>query len=73
MPVYEFVCEDCGNVMEVWATLEELDRGLEPECERCGSRRLTRKLSASSLGSSLPSRPARQGGCDPGGGGGCCC
>lgn len=72
MPVYEFACEDCRNVMEVWATLEEHSRGLEPVCERCGSRRLTRKLSAPSLGSSLPSRPARQGGCDPGGGGGCC-
>ncbi len=72
MPVYEFVCEDCGKTMEVWATIEELSRGLEPVCECCGSRRLTRKLSAPSLGSSVPSRPARQGGCDTGGGRSCC-
>lgn len=72
MPVYEFVCEDCGYTTEVWATLDELSRGLAPVCERCGSRRLVRKLSAPSVGSGAPSRPARQRGCDPGGGGSCC-
>lgn len=72
MPIYEFTCKDCGKTTEVWATLDEFDRGLEPVCDRCGSRRVSRKVSAPSLGSSLPSRPARQSGCGPGSQGSCC-
>ncbi len=72
MPIYDFVCLDCGATTEVWATTEELDLGLEPVCERCGSPRLVRKVTAPNIGSSLPTRPAGGGGCSPGGGGGCC-
>lgn len=43
---------------------------LEPVCEQCGSRRLTRKFSAPSLGTGLPSYSDGRGGGDTSGGGG---
>lgn len=72
MPVYDFDCEDCGQTQEVWASLDEFMKGLAPVCEHCGSRRLTRKISAPSLGSRFSSRLPGGSGCAPGAGGGCC-
>lgn len=72
MPIYDFDCEDCGRTQEVWATLDEFLKGLAPVCEHCGSSRVTRKISAPSLGAGLPTRPSG-GGCRPSGGGGGCC
>ena len=36
MPVYEFVCADCGKTFDVVATLKEYGAGLGPECPKCG-------------------------------------
>jgi putative FmdB family regulatory protein len=41
MPLYEFVCRDCG------VEQEHLVRGAEqPECEKCGGKSLAKLLSA---------------------------
>jgi len=44
MPVYEYKCENCGKVTEVF------QKGLEPEspiiCSNCGSIKLTKLFSA---------------------------
>jgi putative FmdB family regulatory protein len=62
MPLYEFVCRDCGREQEI------LIRGSEtPECESCGTTSLTKLLSApiAHLGGESAPRP------QAGGGGGC--
>jgi len=42
MPIYEYVCLECKNKFEVKATLEEKEKGLNPECPRCGSKKTSR-------------------------------
>ena len=40
MPIYEYICDDCGHEFEV------LIRGAEqPVCPSCGQSRLTKQLS----------------------------
>lgn len=46
MPIYEYICETCGNVSEYL----ELSGNDEPvKCRKCGSTRMNRILSASSF------------------------
>ena len=44
MPIYEYRCEKCGEVSEllIFSTTSE------PECPNCGSRDLTKLMSATS-------------------------
>lgn len=72
MPVYEFLCHACGKVTEVWASLEELRKGLAPSCSHCGSRRLVRTFSPVSLSTSPSTSSARDRRCGPRGASGCC-
>jgi len=37
MPIYEYVCKECGHKFETLA--------LEPKCPQCGSKDLERKFS----------------------------
>ncbi|MGQ9459400.1 MAG: FmdB family zinc ribbon protein [Anaerolineae bacterium] len=37
MPTYEFQCGDCGERFEVRASFTEKDKGLHPQCPKCGS------------------------------------
>lgn len=69
MPVYEFVCKECGKPMEVKASVAEYSEGLHLQCPSCGSDKLARTLSSVGLVSSRS-----RGGplCGPGGGSGCC-
>ena len=45
MPIYEYQCESCGNIVENWQKLT--DPPLE-ECEACGGR-MTKLISQSSF------------------------
>ena len=60
MPIYEYVCRDCGHEFE-W-----LMRGDEkPECPSCGRTRLTKQLSvpaAHTAGATTPPCPAKEAG-----------
>jgi putative FmdB family regulatory protein len=60
MPIYEYVCRDCGQQFE-W-----LLRGDEkPSCPSCGRGKLTKQLSlpaAHTAGPIEPSCPAREAG-----------
>ncbi len=60
VPIYEYVCRDCGHQFE-W-----LLRGKErPACPSCGRVRLAKQLSvpaAHTAGSSVPSCPAKEAG-----------
>ncbi len=37
MPVYEYICKDCGKVMEVKETLAEKEKEKQRTCPHCGS------------------------------------
>ena len=43
MPIYEYECQDCKKVSEILVF-----SSLEPECPRCGSRRLKKIMSPTS-------------------------
>ncbi len=38
MPVYEYICRNCGKVSEFRATLAEKEEGLKLTCPECGSK-----------------------------------
>jgi len=37
VPVYDYICKDCGKQIEVRASLSEKEKGLKPQCDSCGS------------------------------------
>lgn len=41
MPVYDYICRDCGTISEVRATLAEKEKGLEETCPSCKSTNMT--------------------------------
>lgn len=60
MPIYEYQCEDCKKVFE------SIVMGSDPEppvCDKCGSRRVARRMSAANtIGGSSGAASA---GCSP--------
>ncbi|HED23651.1 MAG TPA: zinc ribbon domain-containing protein [Firmicutes bacterium] len=40
MPTYEYLCRDCGKIIEVRASLAEKEKGLEQACPECGSKNM---------------------------------
>jgi len=40
MPTYEYVCIECEERMEVWATISEKEKGLKLVCPKCGSKKM---------------------------------
>ncbi len=70
MPVYEYVCEDCGLEFDALRTMEQADALVT--CEACGGKHTQRKLSvffAQSSGRSKPGTGAA--GCGSCAGGNC--
>ena len=51
MPLYEFLCADCGAVSEVLVTRSDE----VPSCESCGSEKLKKLMSAQSSASGVRS------------------
>ncbi|RMF87503.1 MAG: zinc ribbon domain-containing protein, partial [Nitrospinota bacterium] len=37
MPTYDYQCQNCGQMFEVFATLQQKQAGLQPECPECHS------------------------------------
>ena len=54
MPIYEYICADCGNAFEALVRNSES----KPSCPKCESRNLKRRLSTFS-----PSVPSSSGRC----------
>jgi len=48
--IYEYRCEDCGRRFEIWAKLAEKERGLEPVCPHCGSKKARQALGVFAIG-----------------------
>jgi putative FmdB family regulatory protein len=68
MPLYEFVCRDCGREQEI------LIRGSEtPECESCGGGKLAKLLSTPIAHVAGASAPRPEGGSSGGCGAHCGC
>ena len=64
MPLYEYICEECGHAFEKLLSFSKAD--LPQACPTCGAAKGQRKLSsfavsggASSSPSALSTRPAR--------------
>ncbi len=47
MPIYEFICKDCGNEFELLFKTQSID---EVSCQKCNSKRVEKKLSVFSVG-----------------------
>lgn len=41
MPTYEYICSDCGEKFEIFATFEEKEKGLKLKCPKCGSKKVS--------------------------------
>lgn len=46
MPIYEYICDDCGRDFELLVR-----GGAEPACPECGGAHLTRRVSLSGISS----------------------
>lgn len=58
MPIFEYACQDCGHEFEALTRSSE-----QPECPRCHSIQLAKKLSVFATASSVPAAaPAFAGG-----------
>ncbi|MCJ7645504.1 zinc ribbon domain-containing protein [bacterium] len=74
MPTYEYVCSECQNKFDVYATMAEKEKGLKPECPNCHSKKTIQVfgsvnfLGGSKGGFNSGSMP----GCGPAAGPGCC-
>ncbi len=69
MPVYEYICKNCGEPMEVRASVAEYSTGLRLHCAKCGSEKLARILTSIGI---VSGRAQRRPICGPGSGSGCC-
>ncbi len=55
MPIYEYKCKDCNKITELF--LKSKDDKETPVCKHCGSKKLTKQISAPGaviMGSSHP-------------------
>jgi putative FmdB family regulatory protein len=55
MPRYTFICQDCQKPVQIFISYEEYDTA-EPECPRCGSLRLRRRIDRIGLAKSEDTR-----------------
>jgi len=67
MPMYEYLCEDCGKPFD--KLVRTADRDTAIACPECGSEKTARKLSAITVGASEGAKTTSL----PMGGGGCAC
>jgi len=37
MPTYEFGCLKCGERFEIFSSISQKEKGLQPQCPKCGS------------------------------------
>lgn len=44
MPIYEYKCKDCNKITEIF--LKSKDDKETPVCKHCGSKKLTKQISA---------------------------
>jgi putative FmdB family regulatory protein len=68
MPTYEYRCQDCGHVFEVFATIREKVAGVQPVCPKCRSAQVRQAFAVTFMrrdGGGVA--PVSSGGCCSGG------
>ncbi len=68
--IYAFFCRKCGQHFDVRASVAEMDKGVDPECPRCGSKGAEQDLSGVGMVFNSPGGGPPM--CGPGSGPGCC-
>lgn len=71
MPIYEYICTECGEKVEVQATIAEKEKGLKVICPKCGSKKMAQVFGSFMVISSSSSKN-NPSGCGPQAGPGCC-
>lgn len=46
MPTYDFQCNDCQDVFEVFTSISAKERGLDLTCEKCGSKDINQAITS---------------------------
>ena len=67
MPLYEYICSDCGNEFEKMMRFDQA--GERPRCPRCAGEDTRKKLSMFSSSGSQSDAGASSGGCGSSSGG----
>lgn len=69
MPTYEYVCIECGEKIEIYASIAEKEKGLKVSCPKCHSKKV-----AQIFGNFMVMGSSKSGGpiCGPQAGPGCC-
>ena len=73
MPTYEYQCQDCSRVFDVFATFKQKTEGLQPVCPQCHSTQVRQAFRSVMVlvGNKGGIPPLPSGGCCPGGPGNC--
>ncbi|OPY92896.1 MAG: Zinc ribbon domain protein [Syntrophaceae bacterium PtaU1.Bin231] len=71
MPTYEYICMDCREKMEVFASIAAKEKGLDLVCPKCGGKKLIQFFGQMNIGSARGAMGG-MGGCGPSSGAGCC-
>ena len=56
MPVYEYVCPKCLSKFEVFASIAQKEKGLDPVCPKCGQTGARRVFSSVGISTGGKSR-----------------
>tara|TARA_B100001094_G_scaffold329048_1_gene390932 strand:+ start:2409 stop:2702 length:294 start_codon:yes stop_codon:yes gene_type:complete len=63
MPIYEYNCE-CGHEFEEMLTVSNRDQPTKDACPKCGEKKVTKGISASTMGADMNLSPDKQTGGD---------
>ncbi|OPY12492.1 MAG: Zinc ribbon domain protein [Syntrophus sp. PtaB.Bin138] len=72
MPTYEYICMDCREKTEVFATISEKEKGLKLTCPKCSGKKLVQFFGRVNVGASRSLGGPPISGCGPMAGPGCC-
>lgn len=73
MPTYEYICMDCREKTEVFASIAEKEKGLKLKCPMCGGKKLIQFFGQMNIGSrGVVGGMGGMPGCGPSSGPGCC-
>lgn len=72
MPIYNFQCEQCNEILEVRATIKEKEAGLEPECPKCLGKETKQMITAGLVLRGNNGKSLTLPDCGPNAGPGCC-
>ncbi|MDA8018912.1 MAG: zinc ribbon domain-containing protein [Thermoanaerobaculia bacterium] len=64
MPLYEYRCQECGELFEILQTVDADARGVR--CPACGTQRAKRQLSTFAASTSSSDAPSSRPGCGSG-------